>query len=159
MPRENPDYLKSRDGDLYTPITPEIIRIVEGLRRDWGSWRMVSEVTGTRKRMLTRMLCKHEKKYKSVSMTVLDRLLTLGRRSETIDDFPWYTVDEMIEEGLWVGEWWLTATGRQWYLDRIEENKRRKEAKEEAKREVLRQREVYLKEMEEFLVKNYGEVR
>jgi hypothetical protein len=90
--------LRVREEERYTPITLEIQDILWAMHREWGGWRAVSAATGVRKRMLWRI---REGEYKCVSEKVLDRLLTNGLWSLRVEDFDWYTVDELVEMGVW----------------------------------------------------------
>lgn len=90
--------LRVRD-DLYTPIDDRVVATMWALHREWGTWRNLVEATGIRKRMLWRI---RNREYKSVSMTVWDRILTLGGSSLRVDDFPWFDVEGMMDTGSWL---------------------------------------------------------
>lgn len=100
MPRNPNTYLanlKMRD-EIYTPITDEIVEILWSLHREYGTWGGVVEATGIRKRMLYRI---RNREYLSVSMTVLDKILTNSHHRVRVEDLEWYTVDGMVENGHW----------------------------------------------------------
>lgn len=96
-------YLKPlrNSGELYTPITEEIVEILWSLHREYGTWGGVSEACGIRKRMLYRI---REYEYKTVSIGVLDRILTNSNSAHRVEDFKWFDVDGLIEEGVFVSE-------------------------------------------------------
>lgn len=124
------------DWDLYTPITGEIIRFMYALRDANTSWRNVAAITETRLRVLRRVRTGERK---TISMTLLDRILTRLETSVTVENFPWYTPDELIALGIWddttyIGDQVSTLTPEQI-------RKRRKERK--LKRYRLEQKRKY----------------
>lgn len=85
-------------GDVYTPITDEVIIALHDLRRQCGGrWIDVEQTCGVKQRVLRRIRTKYRP---NVSMSVMDRLLRYtGLLS--IEDLPWYTPGELQELGLW----------------------------------------------------------
>jgi hypothetical protein len=90
-----------KKGEKFTPIIPPMIEALDALKEEYGTWRVVSEVTGVRKRMIYRI---RTEEYKCVSMSVLDRILTNSWSALSVEDFPWFTVDELIAVGIYVSE-------------------------------------------------------
>lgn len=108
-------YLKvlRRDDMLYTPIDDRVVRTLWDLHKEWGTWRNVVEATGVRKRMLWRI---RNREYKSVSIVLWDRILTLGGSALRVDDFPWFDVDGMQECGVWMSKEEFIRRGYQYVL-------------------------------------------
>lgn len=94
-------HMLSGKNDLYTPLTTEIVELLEDMHRLYGTWAMVGFHVGVKLRCLRRWR-DPKSGYKSISMTVLDRILCQQWRL-TLEDFVWYTADEMCEEGFWEG--------------------------------------------------------
>lgn len=86
------------DWDLYTPITSEIRLLFQSLHDTNGSWRTVAAITETRLRVLRRIRTGERK---TISMTLLDRMLTLLDVGVSIEDFTWYTPQELVSAGIW----------------------------------------------------------
>jgi hypothetical protein len=85
-------------GDLYTPMTPEIIEMLNQLYREYGSWRRVAYFTDTRLKVLRNL---RQGRRKAISMRVLDRILTGTNREGTLDQYLWFTADDLVTLGIW----------------------------------------------------------
>lgn len=105
IPEGEKKYRKFRD-DLYTPITPEFIAALTTIKKEYGSWRAVCRTVG----MKTRVMRRYRQPSKSVnpkrnrnavSLHTVDLILTRTHRPWWLDRFPWYTIDELIEHGIW----------------------------------------------------------
>jgi len=93
------------DWDLYTPITEDILSFMSRLHDINGSWRKVAEITETRLRVLRRIRTGERK---TISMTLLDRMLTrLDVGGITVEDFDWYTPNELVERGIWQDTYYI----------------------------------------------------
>jgi hypothetical protein len=91
-------------GDLYTPITSEVVQLLDRMRAEHGSWRAVSQCTyhGDPKdyvklRVIRRIYTGH---YITVAMKTLDRLVT-DTQIGNIQNFLWFTPEDLIALGLW----------------------------------------------------------
>ena len=91
------------DGEVYTPMTTEIIGLIERLHNESGRWRDVAEVTGMKSKQI-RALCKMKhangKQRKTISMKVMDHILTATEVGH-VNDYEWYTPDELVDMGIW----------------------------------------------------------
>jgi hypothetical protein len=84
-------------GELYTPVTPEVIAVIQATKRKCGTWETMAYHTKTRSRIFRRYLKGY---HKAISLTMMDRLLvTLGEGN--LDDFLWFTPEDLIELGIW----------------------------------------------------------
>jgi hypothetical protein len=84
-------------------MTPEIIAMIERLRLEYGRWRDVSAETGLRLKQLRairQMKHANGKHRKTISLTVMDRILTTTEVGH-INDYPWYTPEQLVEMGIW----------------------------------------------------------
>lgn len=100
------DYENLRALDTrWTPLTDELRDVIEGLVKEAGTWGRVALATGIKKRYLRRLRQRVDypsgKALKCVSFDVLDRLLTPSEKVYLLQTLPWYTVDELLEKGLW----------------------------------------------------------
>lgn len=87
-----------REGvDLYTPITPEIIGLLNQLRDEHGTWRAVAEAVQTKVRIIRRV---RQGERSAISMTLLDRIIQKGGIGD-LDDFVWFTPDDLTAMGIW----------------------------------------------------------
>lgn len=84
-------------GDLYTPITPEIVDLLWRLYAEYGSWTVVAYHCAVRLRMLRRI---RNRESKTISQSLLDKIITLGRIGN-IRDYPWFTADDLVAMGIW----------------------------------------------------------
>lgn len=100
-------------GELYTPITPEILELLETLHRKYGTWLVVAYHAKTRARHLREI--RHRRQ--AITMKLLDRIITetgIGR----LEDYEWFTADDLVLLGLWKPP--VTVEGR----NRIQGNQR-----------------------------------
>jgi hypothetical protein len=86
-----------RDWDLWTPITPELLALLERMRVEYGTWSEVAAVSHTKKRVLRRL---HRAERKVVSMTLLDRLMAATGIGH-LDEFVWFTAEDLVKLGIW----------------------------------------------------------
>lgn len=86
------------DDELFTPVDDDLLSLLERLRNEWGSWMRVGEGARVSQRWLRKLRAGH---YKTISYKTLDdMLLNLGVVGET-QKLEWYTIDELVEEGIW----------------------------------------------------------
>lgn len=93
-------------GDLYTPITPEILHMLDQLHVRFGTWAVVAYHAKTSQKVLRNI--RHRRH--AISMTVLDRIITetgTGR----LDDYTWFTADDLVTMGIWKPV--ITVEGRE----------------------------------------------
>lgn len=83
--------------ELYTPITPEVQQLFLRMKAEHGNWRRVAAVSKTRLKVL-RIVRNAERK--TVSQRLLDRICTTTEVG-SIDEFPWYTPEELVSLGIW----------------------------------------------------------
>lgn len=83
--------------DLYTEVTGGVVEVFEMLFVEWGSWSMVGLVCEIKPRVIRRI---RRGEQPVISLTVMDRALrwVSGVR---VEDFVWYTVDELVDRGIW----------------------------------------------------------
>ena len=84
-------------------MTPEIIEMIERLRLEYGRWRDVSAISGLRLKQLRairQMKHANGKARKTISLTVMDRILTTTEVGH-VNDYPWYTPDDLVDMGIW----------------------------------------------------------
>ena len=85
------------EGDLYTPLTPELLQHLVRMRDELGSWREVAAAAGVRTRVLRRH---HRVEVRCISMTLMDRLCSstgVGHVSE----YTWFEAKDLVALGLW----------------------------------------------------------
>lgn len=91
------DWRHPKHNDLYTPVTDEVLQVIKDVKALYVTWPVVAFHTGMRDRILRRYL---KGQHTAMSMTTMDRLLVaLGRGH--LNDFLWFTADDMMELGLW----------------------------------------------------------
>lgn len=89
--------------DKYTPWSAAIVALLERMRAEHGSWRKVAALTvdvdgrAIRMRHLTRL---RRGEVTAVSLTTVDKLCT-GTGVGSIEEFVWFTADDMLALGLW----------------------------------------------------------
>ncbi len=93
-----------KKNELYTPWGPQIVELLDRMRAELGTWRDVSWKGGVRLKVLRGLRqgthANQAKPRTTVSMTVLDRMIQ-GCGVGNLNDYPWYTPDELIGLGLW----------------------------------------------------------
>lgn len=85
------------DGDLYTPITPQLMALIVRMRQEHGTWSNVCAVSKTKKRVLRKL---YKLEIRAVSMTLLDRLCTTTEVG-SVGEFPWFTAEDLVALGIW----------------------------------------------------------
>jgi len=89
--------------ERYTPISDQVIALLEQMRDELGFWRDVSAVSGTRLKVLRSIRHrKHAngKDRKTISLTLLDRLITTTGVGN-LRDFTFFTPEDLIKMGIW----------------------------------------------------------
>lgn len=84
-------------GDLYTPVTPELIELFERMKSEHGTWRRVAAISETRLKVLRNL---RRSKRKAVSLRLLDRLCTTTNVG-SVGEFTWFTADDLVALGVW----------------------------------------------------------
>lgn len=85
-------------GDLYTPITPEVLALFDRMRERHGSWRQIAAMSNTRLKVLRRI--RRDPTYKAISMSKLDDIIT-ATGVGSLDDYVWFTADDLVAMGIW----------------------------------------------------------
>jgi hypothetical protein len=84
-------------GDLYTPITPEILELFAQLKRRYETWRRVAYHVDTRLKVLRNI---RNGQRKAISMRLLDRIITHSGVG-SLEDYTWFTPDDLVALGIW----------------------------------------------------------
>jgi hypothetical protein len=87
-----------KQGELWTPVNGELMRMLEELRDEVGSWQRMARAARVSDRWFRAM---RSGQYKAVSMTNLDKIFTRNNATHRVEDLPWYTPEEMLESGAW----------------------------------------------------------
>jgi hypothetical protein len=122
-----------KDGDKYTPISPDILAMMWELRDKYGSWREVAAVTQTRLKVLRRFRTgdRHV-----ISMRLMDRILTTTGHGR-LDDYVWFTPNDLVAMGIWKTVVPISEQPRpdrddpQWKQEQREKRRLRKERRAE----------------------------
>jgi hypothetical protein len=94
-----PDYENLREKDTrWTPVTQKVVDIILQLEREAGNRVTLGFAAGVKPRQIYRIV---KGKQKCVSLSVFDRLLARSSIAHRLEDFPWYTIEEIQEMGLW----------------------------------------------------------
>ena len=99
----NQQYLHKRD-EMFTPLTPQVMKWLEELRTIHGSWEAVCDEARVSSRWLRSV---RKGKHKTISLTNLDKLLTRCDSPHRAEDLEWYEFDGLLEKGVWkpMGDW------------------------------------------------------
>ena len=84
-------------GDLYTPVTPELVALFERMKNEHGTWRRVAAISETRLKVLRNL---RQAKRKAVSQRLLDRICS-STGVGSIHEFTWFTADDLVALGIW----------------------------------------------------------
>lgn len=89
-------------GELFARITPEMTAIFERSARSFGGWRRLCWVLRCSGRQMRkfRAAARGEEPV-MIGMALLDRWLTRLDLGDWLNDFEWFTVDELVECGIW----------------------------------------------------------
>jgi hypothetical protein len=79
-------------------MTDQIVGWLEELKAEYGSWQAVGRQARTSDRWMRAI---RKKSYKAISMTSLDKILTRCESNHRVEDLEWYTVEGMLEIGVW----------------------------------------------------------
>jgi hypothetical protein len=93
----DPTRTHPHDRDLYTPITDELIAYLNRAHLEAGTWRNICEAGGIRLRQLRRI---RTASTLTVSMRLMDRII-VGSGVGSLDDWYWFTPEDLIRMGLW----------------------------------------------------------
>lgn len=85
-------------GDLYTPITPEFLDLLERMRAECGNWRLLAAAVPMRMKVLRNL--RKGKQRKAVSQSLVDKMCTTTGVG-SIQEFEWFTADDMVSLGIW----------------------------------------------------------
>jgi hypothetical protein len=136
-----------KHGDLYTPITPELLELLERMRAEHETWRNVCALSQTKAKVLRNV---RQGKRKAISYTFLDRLCSttgVGGAHE----FVWFTADDLVALGIWQetpridGRWIkhkdeVSIHGSKMKFTRAQIKKMRKRAKRQELAKINRRR-------------------
>ena len=86
-----------KSGDLYTPVTEEILELFAHMRARHGSWRQVAYLSNTRLKVLRRW---RKGLVQAISMTKLDELITTTGVG-SLRDYVFFTADDLVALGIW----------------------------------------------------------
>jgi hypothetical protein len=90
--------LKKLWDTRFTPVTDEIRELLVMVKNENdGSWDALAREIGIRTRQLRRIRLKH----KTVSLRTMDQILARSGYAYRLQTMPWYTVDELVEMGIW----------------------------------------------------------
>src|SRR4051794_39293953 len=92
LPHKHPNW-----ADLYTPITPEVLDLFERMRDEHGSWRIVCAISKTRLKTMRNL---RRGNRKCISQRLLDRLCS-STEVGSVDEFTWFTPEDLIALGIW----------------------------------------------------------
>ena len=93
-------HLRERRGDaeLYTPVNEDLLALFERLRDEWGSWRKMGEAARVSQRWIRYV---RQGRFKTMSMKVLDDMLSNLGAAGLVQQLDWYTPEELVERGIW----------------------------------------------------------
>lgn len=89
-------------GDLYTPITPEFMGLLDRMRAECGSWRLVAAKCNMRMKTLRRIRKRAGSgpEQRAISLTTVDKMcIATGVGSSA--EFIWFTADDLVTLGIW----------------------------------------------------------
>jgi hypothetical protein len=92
-----PDRKHPNSGDLYTPVTPEVIALFERMRAEHSTWRKVAAISGTRLKVLRNM---RNGKRKAISQRLMDRMCTTTGVGG-VHEFTWFEANDLVALGIW----------------------------------------------------------
>jgi hypothetical protein len=84
-------------GDVYTPVTLELLELIDEMKERLGTWRLLAARSGLRTRQL-RYLRQEDRI--AISLRTMDRLITASGIG-SLDDLVWFTPDDLVELGIW----------------------------------------------------------
>lgn len=91
--------LKKMWDTRYTPVTDEVVEILMLVKTEWGgSWQSLAQTIGIKPRHLRRL---YNKTQRTVTLSLMDRILARSDYSYRLHDLPWLTCDDLIEQGIW----------------------------------------------------------
>lgn len=96
--------------DLYTPITPEVVALLDRMFDELGSWREVAARSETRMKVIRNI---RRANRKAVSQTLLDRLIS-ATGVGSIEEFTWFEADDLIALGIWDKVQYVEGKRRVW---------------------------------------------
>ena len=85
-------------GELFTPITDDLMAFLDECYRAVGSWKLLAERAGLRDRQLRRM--RNGNKTTCLSMRTVDRLIVASGVGD-LDEWLWFTPEDLMRLGLW----------------------------------------------------------
>lgn len=87
-----------RDKDWYTPVTPEMIAMLERQKQRYGTWRALAAAIPVRTRVLRFI---RNGRNKAVSMSLWERVLIATGLEHTLEDYIWFTPEDLVKLGIW----------------------------------------------------------
>lgn len=129
--RETTGSSHPNSGDLFTPVTPELVVLLERMRDEMGNWRLVAAAVPMRMKVLRNL--RRGKGRKAVSQSLVDRLCTTTGVG-SIDEFVWFTADDLVVLGIWAQPVLIQDQPKL----TPEERRQRRRARESARRKQVR---------------------
>lgn len=119
--------------DLYTPITPEFVALLERMRAECGNWRLVCAAVPMRMKVLRNL--RRGKGRKAVSQSLVDRMCT-ATGVGSIDEFTWFTADDLVVLGIWSK--WVPINEQAGSSPTVDERRERRLAKRNQRQKEAR---------------------
>jgi len=88
---------RERRPDLYTPITPELLTLLDEMRDSEGYWTRVAAAGNISMTMLKRI---RQFKRRTIPKHIMERLID-GTGIGDIEDFFWFTKQDLESLGIW----------------------------------------------------------
>lgn len=85
------------DGEMFTPMTPQVIELLERMRAEWKYWTVVAWKCNLRMKQLRNLRTGTRS---AISLSLMDRMVT-GTGVGHITEFEWYTPDQLVDMGIW----------------------------------------------------------
>jgi len=95
-------------GELYTPINEQFYELLEQMHREYGNWRIVAWKADVRLKILRNL---RKGKRKTISMTLLDRMITSSGVGN-LADFTFFTPDDLVRLGIWKEVYYVEGNKR-----------------------------------------------
>ena len=82
----------------WTPNTEELRELIDVAKREAGSMLALSRAINMKYRHLRRVA---HVESKAVSYRIVDQILSRSSVAYRMQQLPWYTVEQMVDEGIW----------------------------------------------------------
>ena len=91
-------YPQADRDEVYALLTPQIVEAFERWKLEYGTWRGLAEAMRCSQRHLRYVRALY---FKTIGWTVLERWTMNIGKEWYLRGLDWYTVDELLEMGLW----------------------------------------------------------